>query len=100
MLACAAGFLGPQIRFFGLYYDDPLTVPAKDLRALACVSVPADTKLDPSQPGAGQLQYLDLPQGTTVSLLFQGDYAQVEQPYNWLFGQWLPQSGEIQNTFC
>ena len=94
MLAGAAGLLGPQSRFFGLYYDDPLTVPAKDLRALACVSVPADTKLNPTQPGAGQLQYLDLPQGTTVSLLFQGDYAQLEQPYNWLFGQWLPQSGE------
>jgi AraC family transcriptional regulator len=94
MLAGAAGLLGPHSRFFGLYYDDPLTVPAKDLRALACVSVPADTKLNPSQPGAGQLQYLTLPQGTTVSLLFQGDYAQLEQPYNWLFGQWLPHSGE------
>lgn len=94
MLAGAAGLLGPQSRFFGLYYDDPLTVPAKDLRALACVSVPADTQLNPSQPGAHQLQYLTLPQGTTVSLLFQGDYAQLEQPYNWLFGQWLPHSGQ------
>ncbi|OBP13200.1 hypothetical protein A5320_19295 [Rheinheimera sp. SA_1] len=94
MLAGAAGLLGQHSRFFGLYYDDPLTVPAKDQRALACVSVPADTKLNPSQPGAGQLQYLTLPQGTTVSLLFQGDYAQLEQPYNWLFGQWLPHSGE------
>jgi len=53
-----------------LYYDDPLTVPVKELRALAYVSVPADTKLNPSQPGASQLQYLDLPQGITVSLLF------------------------------
>lgn len=94
MLASEADLLGPGSRFFGLYYDDPLTVAAKDLRALACVSVPADTKLSTKQPGAGQLQYLTLPQGTTVSLLFQGDYAQLEQPYNWLFGQWLPQSGE------
>lgn len=94
ILAGEAGLLAENSRFFGLYYDDPLTVPAKDLRSLACVSVPAGTRLDPAQPGATSLQYLTLPQGTTVSLLFQGDYAQLEQPYNWLFGQWLPQSGE------
>ena len=94
MLVGEAGLLNEQSRFFGLYYDDPLTVPAKDLRAMACVSLPTAVRLDPAQPGAGKLEYLDLPQGTTVSLLFQGDYAQLEQPYNWLFGQWLPHSGE------
>ncbi|MEW8499130.1 MAG: GyrI-like domain-containing protein, partial [Candidatus Thiodiazotropha taylori] len=28
-----------------------------------------------------------------VSLLFKGSYAELEKPYDWLFGQWLPQSG-------
>jgi AraC family transcriptional regulator len=94
LLAGEADLLDSDSRFFGLYYDDPLTVPAHELRALACVSVPASLQLDPALPGAEKLQYLTLPQGITVSLLFQGDYAQLEQPYNWLFGQWLPQSGE------
>lgn len=94
IFAAEAGILGPDSRFFGLYYDDPQTVAAKDQRALACVSVPAGFRATSAQPGAEALQYLTLPAGTTVSLLFQGDYAQLEQPYNWLFGHWLPQSGE------
>lgn len=87
-----AGLLGPDSRFFGLYYDDPLTVATAQLRAMACVSVPAEAALPPAL--AATLQRLTLPAGTVVSLLFQGDYAKLEQPYNWLFGHWLPQSGE------
>jgi len=39
MLDGKADLRGPGSRFFGLYYDNPLTVAAKDLRAMACVSV-------------------------------------------------------------
>ena len=34
-----------------------------------------------------------LPAGKCATLLFKGSYAELEKPYGWLFGRWLPESG-------
>ncbi|MFC3034025.1 GyrI-like domain-containing protein [Pseudoalteromonas fenneropenaei] len=87
VLATNLGLLNQQTRFFGVYYDDPKSVPVEQLRAMACISVAQHTDLEHPQ-----LQKLTIPAGETISLLFKGDYTELEQPYEWLFGQWLPQS--------
>ncbi len=86
--AAPLGLMTPDARSFGVYYDDPVSVPAQDLRADACISVGPDFK------GDGDLRVLDLAGGRHAVLRFQGPYAELERPYNWLFGEWLPGSGE------
>lgn len=86
--AAPLGLMTPEARSFGVYYDDPGSVPAQDLRADACISVGPDFK------GDGDLRVLDLAGGRHAVLRFQGPYAELEKPYNWLFGEWLPASGE------
>ncbi|MEW8561123.1 MAG: GyrI-like domain-containing protein, partial [Candidatus Thiodiazotropha sp.] len=39
------------------------------------------------------LQVSEIPGGTCASLIFKGPYAELEKPYDWFFGEWLPQSG-------
>jgi AraC family transcriptional regulator len=87
--AGALGLIGPETLFIGVYYDDPGTVAAKDLRSDACISVPGDFA------GAEALRVFDLAGGRHAVLRFQGPYAELEKPYNWLYRDWLPGSGEI-----
>ena len=95
-LAIKAGGLGLEnetTRFFGIYYDDPSTVETEKLRSKACMTVDLD-KLDDNH----DFEIIKIPAGKTVSLLFKGDYSELEQPYNWLFGEWLPKSNfELAN---
>ncbi|OHU85298.1 MULTISPECIES: AraC family transcriptional regulator [Pseudoalteromonas] len=86
MLAGSAGLVNEHTRSFGIYYDDPKSVAKEDLRAMACLSVNSkDIPLpDPD------IQFIELPKGKTVSLLFKGDYTELDKPYDWLFGHWLP----------
>src|SRR5262245_16997706 len=39
-MAGGQGLLGPEIRTFGIYYDDPAATPVGALRADACLAVP------------------------------------------------------------
>lgn len=89
VIAKSNDLLNDNTRFIGIYYDDPKSVSQTELRAMACISAPEimQDDLDP------QLQILTLPASKCVSLLFKGDYAELEQPYDWLFGEWIPQSG-------
>lgn len=87
--AGALGLMGPETLSVGIYYDDPGTVAAKDLRSDACLTVPG------SFAGAEELRVFDLAGGRHAVLRFQGPYAELEKPYNWLYRDWLPKSGEI-----
>ncbi|MFD2180039.1 AraC family transcriptional regulator [Veronia pacifica] len=81
-------------RMIGIYYDDPSSVPVEDRRSMACMTLPKGAEI----PEGRGLEVLDVPAGKTVSLLFKGSYAELEKPYNWLFGEWLPSSGlEMEN---
>lgn len=84
----ARGLLGRETRFFGLYYDDPHTVPAPQLRADAGFTVDANVALEGDDP-----RILELPASQTASIVFKGPYAELEQAYDWLYRQWLPKTG-------
>lgn len=75
-------------RTFGIYYDDPESKPADELVSDACVEVPADQPLD------GDVRATTIAGGRYAVLVHVGPYAELERPYRWLFGQWLPGSSE------
>jgi AraC family transcriptional regulator len=87
-IAGGQGLLGPGMRSFGIYYDDPASTPRDALRADACVTLP-DGKLP-----TGELQLREIAGGRYAVTLHVGPYAELHFPYTWLYGTWLPQSGE------
>jgi AraC family transcriptional regulator len=87
-MAAGQGLLGPWTRSLGIYYDDPASTPREALRADACVTLP-----DGRMPGGG-LQVRDIRGGRYAVTLHVGPYAELHFPYTWLYGTWLPKSGE------
>jgi AraC family transcriptional regulator len=87
-LAAGQGLLGPDVRTFGIYYDDPSVTPASELRADACLAIAAD------RVPSGELDLKEIRGGRYASVLHVGPYAELERPYKWLYGTWLAQSGE------
>jgi AraC family transcriptional regulator len=85
--AMARGLAGPATRMIGIYYDDPLTIAQKELRSEAGLTVPANAALD------GEVHAIDMPTMLCASVIHKGPYAELEQPYRYLFREWLPQSG-------
>jgi AraC family transcriptional regulator len=83
----ARALAAPTTRMIGIYYDDPLTVPQKDLRSEAGLVVPLDAKLD------GDVHAIDMPAMLCASVIHKGPYAELEEPYRYLFREWLPKSG-------
>lgn len=86
--AAARRLIGPETRFLGLYHDDPVGVPAPDLRSDACLTLP---------PGGGAgdgARLLELPPSRVAVLVFRGPYAELEGAYRQLYRDWLPGSGE------
>ncbi|MCF2908563.1 AraC family transcriptional regulator [Pseudoalteromonas sp. DL2-H2.2] len=88
MMAGSVGLINEQTRYFGIYYDDPQTVEQTKLKAMACITLAPGADFDQDT-----FEAITIPPGKLISLTFKGDYSELEQPYNWLFGQWLPQSG-------
>jgi AraC family transcriptional regulator len=87
-IAGGQGLLGPWTRSFGIYYDDPASTPREALRSDACVTLPDD-----KVPG-GDLQLREIRGGRYAVTLHVGPYAELHFPYTWLYGTWLPKSGE------
>ncbi|MGH1539482.1 MAG: AraC family transcriptional regulator [Arenicella sp.] len=96
MQAGTAGLLAENTRSLGLYFDDPKSVAEQDLRSAACVTIDeqffSGGKLD------SFIEYL-IPAGQYATLLFKGPYAELEKPYSWMFGEWLPDSGHEAGDF-
>ncbi len=74
---------------FAIYHDAPGSKPDAELRAHVAVIVGAAFPL--SVPG---LEYFDLMGGRHAVLEHTGPYATLAGAYDWLYGVWLPQSGE------
>jgi AraC family transcriptional regulator len=87
-MAGALGVLGPGMRTFGIYYDDPSATPVEALRSEACVTVPDDWV--PS----GDFERREIRGGRYAVVLHVGPYAELGRAYTWLYGTWLAQSGE------
>lgn len=71
---------------YGVYYDDPASVAQADLRSHAAVDI---------QGGMTDgLERVLLQGGRYAILHFKGPYTGLMAAYGYLFGEWLPQSGE------
>lgn len=85
--AAANGLLATPRRWFGIYYDDPDTVPAAQLRSEAGVEVEPGTVLPPG------MTLRHITPGRVASIVHKGAYAELERAYRALYGGWLPASG-------
>jgi AraC family transcriptional regulator len=83
----ARGLIGAGTRFLGLYHDDPKSVPAEMCRADAGFTV------GPDVAGDNEVHIIEVPATRAAVLRFKGPYAEIERPYEWFYGTWLPASG-------
>jgi AraC family transcriptional regulator len=91
--AQARGLMSHLTHVLGVYDDDPFAVPESKLRSRAVLIF--DHKVEAEAP----LQTLELRGGDCAVLRHQGPYADMRIAYQWLYGQWLPQSGfEVANV--
>ncbi|RBL83118.1 AraC family transcriptional regulator [Streptomyces cavourensis] len=93
MLAGSRGLAMPESIGFGVYLDDPEQVPVSQLRSLAGMSVAPDADL------GDELERFEIPAGRCAILTYTGPYNEMDKPYNWMFSQWLPGSGEVPADF-
>jgi AraC family transcriptional regulator len=83
----ARNLLGPGLRMFGIYYDDPASVAEVELRSRAAI-VAASTL-----PIEAPLEQATIIGGQYAVLRHKGPYADMRGAYDWLYGTWLLQSG-------
>lgn len=86
----AARNLFPHAReMFAIYLDPPGSKPDAEMRAYVGVVI-AEAFPD----GVDGLDYLELAGGKHAVMAHQGPYATLASAYEWLYGKWLPQSGQ------
>jgi AraC family transcriptional regulator len=85
--AAPRGLVGPASRSIGIYYNDPESVPLKELRSDAGLVVEQEVAAD------GDLRTVEMPALLCASVVHKGPYAELERPYRFLFREWLPKSG-------
>lgn len=71
-----------------IYEDDPDAVPPADLRSAA------GTVVDPGTKIPHGLAERMVPAGRYAIMRYIGPYSSMHAAYLWLYGQWLPSSGE------
>lgn len=93
--AATRQLLNQDTRSVAIYYQDPESVDEQVLRSHACINV-VDTNVI---NGEADISLLEIPAGTCASLLFKGSYAELDNAYKYLFGEWLPNSGKEAADF-
>lgn len=93
LTGCAASrqLFREDTRWFGIYYDDAMTVDEDKLRSKACISAPHPL---PEQALQAPLSLTELRGGKYAVLTYKGPYSDMQPVYRWFFGVWLPASGE------
>ena len=77
----------PETRIMSIYHDDPKITDEDKLRTDCCITVPEDTEVD------GEIGKAVMPAGLTAMARFELTSDEYPQAWNFVFGQWLPQSG-------
>lgn len=78
---------GPDFRSLVIYHDDPNITGEDKLRMSVCITVPHGTKTD------GEIGRMELGAAKYVIARFNVDATQFQEAWNWLYGQWFPESG-------
>lgn len=84
----ARNLLKPGLCMKGLFYSDPTSVPEQELRSAAGVIIP-----DARFPVEPPLEKADLRGGDYAVLRHKGPYSDMKAAYDWMYGEWLVQSG-------
>lgn len=79
---------------YGIAYDDPATTPADEFRFDLCGSVTGDVPDNPQGVTTGFI-----PGGRCAVLRHTGAHAEMSAKVYYLYGDWLPQSGEQLRDF-
>ncbi len=87
-IAAARGLWPHVTTIVGVYLDDPGAVPPADLRALAGL------ELRPGTDRPADLEAFRLAGGRVARLRYTGPYSGLQGAYDYLYGKWLPESGE------
>lgn len=74
-------------RSFAIFYDDPNSCDARELRSKAGFTVSPDFKDN------GEVKKHIIPGGKYAYIVHKGPYAELENTYKWLYGNWLVNSG-------
>lgn len=82
-----------EMRRFGMSIDDPAVTPFQKYRYDFAVHIPT------SPQAKGKIEQSDIPRGTFVTLDVQGDITRVAQAWDYLYGEWLPQSEYVPRHF-
>ena len=80
--------MGAGSPMVAIYEDDPDAVPRADLRSAA------GTVVDPGTKIPHDLVERTVPAGRYAIMRYIGPYSSMHAAYLWLYGQWLPSSGE------
>jgi AraC family transcriptional regulator len=87
-VAGPAGLFRSGALMIGVFYDDPETTPAAELRSDAALSVPTDVAIP---AGLGEARIAG---GRYACAKHAGPYEALPDSWARLMGQWLPASGE------
>ena len=86
--AGARGFLGAKdFKYLILYHDNPDVTNGDKLRMSLCVTVPPETKVD------GEIGKMEIEAAKYAVARFELTGNDFQEAWQWLFGQWLPNSG-------
>lgn len=85
-----ANSLLPEVSsLFVIYHDAPDSKPSAEFRSHVAVSIN-----DGFPEGLDALDYFEVSGGKYAVLEHKGPYPTLKAAYQWLYGTWLPQSGE------
>lgn len=84
------GLVGPDIRLIGVYHTDPDAYREDDLFSKAGALLKDSDAINVELP----VVRTTVAAGRYACLRYKGPYADMKSAYLWLFGKWLPQSGE------
>lgn len=87
VLLGANNWIVPGQRSIGVYFDDPDITPEQNLHSQAGIITATVPPIEPP------LIHSKIRGGDYAVLRYQGPYASMRAAYQWLYGQWLPQSG-------
>ena len=77
----------PETKNLIIYHDNPEITEKNKLRVSVCVTVPKDTQVD------GEIGKLVIPAGKYALARFELTDKEFGEAWNWVYGEWLPQSG-------
>jgi len=77
----------PDCKFLVIYHDDPNVTAEEKQRISVCISVPDNTKVD------GEIGKMKIDAGKYLVARFEIAGDQFMDAWNWVYGQWFPNSG-------